>query len=305
MKGYSKNFIPKNKIDLPILNEKGIAKLFHKDEEPDKYLVNYINFSLLQSSKRKFPIYTASNIDGSKFYKIPRKELFGGSDHWKKDSRLGEDFQFGKELYSAKHSDFDRGHLVKREDVQWGDSIEEAKEAAKATFFFTNSVPQMAKMNRGIWRELEDYILHDETIDDSQKISLFTGPILKSNDPIFVTKVEDKNVKLPVLFWKIVYYVIDKQLYRTGFIVGQRDLLEAKGVVGKMISKGKPSLEFQQFEEADTYQVKVSLIEKLSRLSFSDAKEVFKDDRGVKLVIKETNYRSKSMSSRIKLNIQL
>src|SRR6185369_6425672 len=124
-------------------------------DNPD-CIANYINYSVVLSRTRKFPFFTASNIDGAKFKKVKRK------DAWRKDKRINEKYQLGKELYGAEKSDFDRGHMTKREDVQWGDSVEEAKLGADSTFFFTNSVPQHAKLNQKIWLNLENYVLHKE-----------------------------------------------------------------------------------------------------------------------------------------------
>ena len=68
-------------------------------------VIKYINYSLQQSASHKFPFYTATNIDGIQFKKVPRK------DNWRKDTRLSQEFQWGKELYSAPKSDFDKGQL--------------------------------------------------------------------------------------------------------------------------------------------------------------------------------------------------
>ena len=125
------------------------------------------------------------------FKSIKREDIFsGGSDSWKKDDRIPKECQLGKELYSAEKSNFDRGHLTKREDVQWGESAEIARNAAASTFYFTNAVPQVDRLNRGVWRRIEDYILHHEVVKQSLKISMMTGPLLLDDDPDFVTEIQ-------------------------------------------------------------------------------------------------------------------
>src|SRR3546814_8573174 len=115
---------------------------------------------------------TATNIDGLQFKKVPRK------DSWRKDTRISKEFQFGKELYTAPKSNFDKGHMTKREDVQWGETFGIAFNAANSTFYYTNAVPQHNDLNRVIWRSLEDYILHHETKKNELRLCVFTGTVL-------------------------------------------------------------------------------------------------------------------------------
>jgi endonuclease G, mitochondrial len=63
---------------------------------------------------------------------------------------IDNELQGCPELYSTAHCDFDKGHMVKREDVQWGHSIAVASKAADSTFFYTNAVPQHAKLSQQI-----------------------------------------------------------------------------------------------------------------------------------------------------------
>ena len=159
-KGFKKTFLgTKFSVSLP-KPEKTIVPDFAPVTGSKDNILHYPNYSVLQSQSRKFPIYTASNIDGKNFRSIGRESLFpGGSDRWEKDPRLAKEHQWGDELYSAPKSDFDKGHMTKREDVQWGKTEKEAEIAAQNTFFFTNAVPQRKELNQQVWRSLEDYIL--------------------------------------------------------------------------------------------------------------------------------------------------
>lgn len=131
--GYDEKFISNQTITLPKLSSEQNDDLVLDDEGNN--VIKYINYSLQQSASHKFPFYTATNIDGIQFKKVPRK------DNWRKDTRLPREFQLGKELYSASKSDFDKGHMTKREDVQWGETIGIALNAANSTFYYTNAVP--------------------------------------------------------------------------------------------------------------------------------------------------------------------
>src|SRR5687767_11881281 len=103
--GYKTAFLP-GAIELPDYSSKEGDVV----DVEDGQVLNYMNYSVVLSSSRKFPFFTASNIDGQLFKKAPR------NDNWRVDDRAAE-FQWGPELYRAEKSDFDRGHMTKREDV--------------------------------------------------------------------------------------------------------------------------------------------------------------------------------------------
>jgi endonuclease G len=236
------------------------------------------------------PVFTAVNIDGMRFRKLLRKSLFpSGSDQWRVDARAA-DFQWGEELYKVPGSDYDKGHLVKREDPQWGDDDEEAAEGSLSTFFFTNCAPQVADLNRREWRYLEDYILKKESATHKQRVTVMTGPVLADDDLVLATPVNGQTVKLPGYFWKVVYFTNDnKTLRRVGFLMGQKELLLTKGI-GRPAAgtRGPVSLRlFEDYEDAATYQVNLPLIESLTGLVFSPAEDAYQDERASKIVLKE------------------
>ncbi|MDX2302289.1 MAG: DNA/RNA non-specific endonuclease [Microscillaceae bacterium] len=292
--GYQEDFMGEGlKVAFPVLDDKWQAEIAPVEGNKDNIL-HYLNYSLMQNALRRFPFYTATNILGNEFKKIARKQLFGGSDQWEKDPRISEDHQWGKELYNAPKSDFDRGHMTKREDVQWGKEPEKAKLAAMSTFYYTNAVPQRKEVNQDIWRDLEDYILQDETVKKHLKINVFTGPVLKKDDPIFVSEVKGTHPQIPTLFWKIVYFTKnDGKLYRVAFLVGQRHLLEKEEIVIILKDTEPNPLEdlFSKFEKAETYQVNIKTIEDLTGLRFTEALEPYQDKRPTALTLEEIEVR--------------
>ncbi|RZM27759.1 MAG: DNA/RNA non-specific endonuclease [Pedobacter sp.] len=247
--------------------------------------IDYVNYSVVLSKSRKFPIYSASNIDGGAFKKL------GRADNWRKDTRVPLYSQWGQELYSADLSNFDRGHMTKREDVQWGKSFPIAAHAADSTFFYTNAVPQHASLNQKIWRRLEDYILHSESVEKSMLISVFTGPVLGEKDPIFVTRVNQHEIQLPIFFWKVVYYLKDEKLYRTGFLMSQFSLLSKYNIIRdeELELFSEDGSIFMSFRDAETYQVNISTIQTLTGLEFAPALEAFHSDKEIKLIEKEVD----------------
>ncbi|QMU26841.1 DNA/RNA non-specific endonuclease [Adhaeribacter radiodurans] len=285
-KGYSEAFIhPELPLPLPRLQAEQQADLAPVTGTTNN-LANYINYSLVLSQSRGFPYFVASNIDGGLFKKVSR------TDNWRKDSRIDYAHQWGEELYKARKSDFDKGHMTKREDVQWGQTTLEARAAADTTFYFTNAVPQRAELNQQIWADLENYILHTESVPNNLRIAVFTGPVLRPSDPVFVTKVLGREVQLPTLFWKVVIFTKDnQQLNRVGFLMGQEKLLrKAKIVKSEAVEATAFATErFMEFEDAETYQVNIATIEELTKLTLPPAQDVYLDSRPIKLVLEEVD----------------
>ncbi|KQM89544.1 endonuclease [Sphingomonas sp. Leaf22] len=158
---------------------------------PDARL-DYEHFSIVMSRSRRLALFTGVNIDGSASVSVPR-----GGDPWAFDGRIPEDAQVGEALYA--NNDFDRGHLVRREDPNWGTT---AGIANRDTFHFTNCAPQLSAFNQRTWLSLEDYIL-DNTRRVGERASVFTGPVFRATDPLY------RGVAIPLAYWKVVAFVHD------------------------------------------------------------------------------------------------
>jgi endonuclease G len=291
--GYLPQFLGDDlKVSFPELSDEQKKQIAPVGQSSNGEL-KYTHYSLFLHSTRWFPFFTATNINGKLFRKIKRSEVFeSGKDEWRIDERA-KGFQWGPQLYSAKKSDFHRGHMTKREDPQWGSTLGIAKEAARSTFFFSNCVPQVGELNSREWGSLETYILNKEAVPEKILCSVFTGPVLAPDDPVFVTKVEDKEVQIPTHFWKVVYFTNDgENLSKVGFMMGQENLLLQRKIVTPVRTlKAFAALPekdfFMDFEDAAVYQVNLSTVEKLSGIKFPAAKEPYSDKRPVKLILKE------------------
>ena len=282
--GYSEAFIsPELVVPMPVLSGEQQADLAPVAGTTDN-IADYGNYSAAISKSRGFIYFAASNIEGTLFKKASRP------DNWRKDDRIAAEFQWGDELYKAPKSDFDKGHMVKREDVQWGKTILEARKAADSTFFYPNAVPQHGDLNQKIWAELENYILHTEAVQNNLRVAVFTGPVLRNTDPVFVSEVNNQEVQLPTLFWKVVVYTKgDGKLYRVGFLMGQLTLLEKNKII-KPVEKVKAAIDsdlFMEFEDAETYQVNIATIQTLTKLTLPAAMDAYQDDRPIKLILEE------------------
>ncbi|WP_207951308.1 DNA/RNA non-specific endonuclease [Cupriavidus sp. L7L] len=75
--------------------------------------LDYTHFSLIMSRSRRMAMFVGVNISGSESVSIDRQD-----DKWFFDGRLPIEAQLGDDLYADNL--LDRGHLVRREDPNWG-----------------------------------------------------------------------------------------------------------------------------------------------------------------------------------------
>jgi endonuclease G len=211
---------------------------------------DYTHYSLVMNEQRGMPLYTACNLDGSTLKGVRRER-----DNWRIDKRVPRDLQKGGGVYSG--NEWDRGHIVQRLSVAWGDEAD-AHAAALSTFYYPNSVPQLDVFNQGIWASLENRIL-DEADAGDRKVSVFAGPLFRSDD------WEYRGSKIPRSFWKIVAAGDPdnpQKLLVHAYVMDQYSL----GADGSLQqpSRPNPSTPF----DPKGYQVSVAAIEALTPLQF-------------------------------------
>jgi len=166
---------------------------------------------VIMSASRRLTAITAANIDGTQSRSVPR------ISKWSFDGRLNKEDQFGDAIYDSNA--LDRGHMVRREDPNWG-TLAEAKAANADTFHFTNSCPQMAGVNQRTWLGLEDYVLHNARAD-GMRVNVYTGPFFSDDD------IEYRGALIPKSFWKVVAIVTeDGRPSATAYKVDQKRELE-------------------------------------------------------------------------------
>ncbi|RMT89205.1 hypothetical protein ALP39_01225 [Pseudomonas marginalis pv. marginalis] len=230
--GYADDFLGSFEVPWPT-----VAESLAPDAQPKR--LDYTHFSITMSRARRLALYVGVNIDGGKHVDIVRS-----NDTWAYDGRLPTDAQIGEDLYTA--NGLDRGHLVRRQDPNWGD---EAKTANLDTFHFTNCSPQMSGFNQKTWLELEDYIL-DNTQRWKARATVFTGPVFGDDDRVY------RGVKIPKAFWKVVAYLSDDgKPSASAYMIDQsRELGQLELVFGQL----------------RTYQRSVIQIERLTGIRFGN-----------------------------------
>lgn len=243
--GYDEAFLGEGfevPLPEPVSERRKNDVLKYDNNGEEDHVLRYEHFSVAMSKSRRMCIYSAVNIDGKfKKTKIDRTP-------WRTDPRIPADAQIIKECYGSPPK-FSRGHMTRREDPVWGTETQRAR-GNSDSMTVTNATPQMQSFNAPVWLALEDYAL-GHAREDKMRISVFTGPILRSNDPVKF------GVKVPVQFWKIIAFLHDEtgELTATGYRMSQIDHL--------------PEEEFV-FGEFDTAQLPIRKIERLTGLSFGN-----------------------------------
>ena len=240
--GYQPDFLDDFAVPAPRCGTEGRRDLAELAD--GSTLLHYQHFSLAMSKSRKIAVFTAVNIDGSKAVKITR-----GTDKWALDGRIPIEFQIGEEIY--EDNDLDRGHLVKREDPNWGTKAV-ATIANADTFHFTNCSPQMHAMNAITWVGLESYILKNAKIW-KERVNVFTGPVFGENDLTY------RGIKIPLAFWKVIAFLSDSgRPSATAYMVDQeRELSSLEAAFGRY----------------KTYQRSIRYIEQITKLDFGRLKK--------------------------------
>jgi endonuclease G, mitochondrial len=224
--GYDSNFLTqsisldqictparKKKITAPLLNQQG-------DE------LKYQHFSVVLNKERRFALLTAVNINGSKLIHPGKRK-----DTWRQDARVDGKYQPDDEFYVQKLKTekvyFSRGHLVRLLDPCWGENLADSKRGQEDTFHFTNAAPQVQKYNDIDWGNLEDYLLDKAQVSE-KKLTVFTGPIYRPDDPFYGRERKGGPWQIPLSFWKVA--VLQKTattVAAAAFIVGQTEYVQA------------------------------------------------------------------------------
>jgi endonuclease G, mitochondrial len=211
-------------------------------------VLHYHNYSVLMHKKRRIAIYSAANVSfGNRF------EMGRPPDVWRRDPRLLAEHQLESFYYA--HNQFDRGHLTRREDLEFGKTPNAALESAADTCHWTNCTPQHSQFNQNkeIWQGIERYVLETSIRQGDFDAQIITGPIIDEGDP------EYRKIQYPLRFWKVVAAINSKkQLFATAYMASQEDVIKQFGIEVTEVP----------FGAYKTYQTKISEIERLTGLIF-------------------------------------
>lgn len=252
-KGYNPNFLggtPAHRVSLPVLSTalKQEAAPLIEPNGTNKHVLHYHNFSVVVHAERKLPIYSAANVSfGHRF------EMSRPADVWRRDPRILAKYQLENWYY--KSNNFDRGHMTRREDLEYGGNPKAALASAADTCHWANCAPQHSRFNQNkeIWQGIERYILEESIVEGRVNAQIITGPILDDGDP------EYRKIKYPLQFWKIVAAVnASNKLFATAYMASQEEVVAQFGIEVTEVP----------FGAYKTYQTKIAEIERLTGLNF-------------------------------------
>ncbi|MFM7167046.1 MAG: DNA/RNA non-specific endonuclease, partial [Planctomycetaceae bacterium] len=164
--------------------------------------LKYWNYSVIMNQDRSLAFFSAANIRPRE-----QKTTAQGTD-FIRDLRVDEvlpQAQLDHPFYAGgipgrpqdrTGNPFDRGHLTRREDLQWGTTPAEARRNGDDSFHFTNCVPQHHLFNQnsqanGLWNRLETMAVRHLT--DADNLCIINGPVF--NAP--ASRIDRRNPALP------------------------------------------------------------------------------------------------------------
>jgi endonuclease G len=284
--GYSPDFLGTRALSIP-LPRAGRNVLTFTDRGRRTSELRYWNYSVVMHRGRQLALLSAVNVDADR-----RPNSARDGDRWYEDTRIDADNQLGQEFYGQQRdfeadrsqNPFDRGHLTRRLDAQWGRTAAQAKRNGDDSFHWTNCSPQHWRFNQGSkrWLGLEDYVIDRFSAPD-RKASVFNGPVFdaplstigndgrptlnlrgsRHADPTF------GGVAIPKIFFKVVACRRDAGLAAAAFLMSQEDfLLDVDRLRGLEAEARRRRLEVLTDAEARLYQVSVADVERLTGIDF-------------------------------------
>ena len=204
------------------------------------HVIPYQHFSLAMHKERRLSLFTACNVSGEAALREPdpnksytRRALSGlgrnDREKWFTDPRIPALHQLPDRFFTKDRASFDKGHLVRRDAVAWGLSYTELRRANGDTYHVTNCSPQVKGFNRsnlqGLWGKLENLVLDTAEADDVRYV-VFSGPILRVDDPPFAGRDDVGNVitLIPRAYWKIVVVPVEGSTVATYAFKLEQDL---------------------------------------------------------------------------------
>lgn len=219
-----------------------------KPAKDNKFILHYINYSVVMHKTRRFAIYSAANVSFANRFDMSRPP-----DVWRTDPRIAADHQIGAFYY--KRNQFDRGHLTRREDLEYGPTPQDALGSAGDTCHYTNSTPQHAQFNQNkeIWQGIERHVLEEAIVNGRFDAQIITGSVFDEDDP------EYKDIQYPLQYWKVVAAINSNgDLFATAFLASQAEVIDKFGIEVTEVPIGP----------FKTFQTKISEIERLTGLTF-------------------------------------
>lgn len=108
-------------------------------------------------------------------------------------------------------SGYDRGHLAPAADMKW------SAKAMRESFYLSNIVPQKPKLNRGIWKELEEQVRAWAVTDSA--LLIVAGPVIRPQ----LKRLGKSRVAIPDTLYKVIVSPYGKDPKGIAFLFANRD----------------------------------------------------------------------------------
>lgn len=251
-RGYQSGFLGKGELEvgLPHLDSalEVVAAPLLQAKDGNRFALHYHNYSVVMHKRRRLPIFSAANVSFANRFDMNRPP-----DVWRRDPRILAEHQLENWYYARNN--FDRGHMTRREDLEFGSKPAVALASAADTCHWTNCVPQHSKFNQNkeIWHGIERYVLERSILEGEVNAQIITGPILDDGDPDY------REIQYPLQFWKVVAAVTSKKrLFATAYIASQEEVIAQYGIETTEVP----------FGPYKTFQTRIAEIERLTGLTF-------------------------------------
>jgi endonuclease G len=232
-KGYDPTFLGSTDVPMPTATDPRVLARTRDGLD----VLHYQNFSIHMHAQRRLALVTSSNVTREAKLRRPdpsqdysRKGLTGlgknNQEQWYLDPRLEDSCQLPDIFFVKDRGAFDKGHIVRREDVAWGDTYDRVVRANGDSFHVTNCSPQVASYNRsnlGVdnWGNLENVVFSEAS---SERLCVFAGPVLDPSDQVFVGTGDGGQqllARIPTRFWKIIVSRVGDGIAAFGFVLEQ------------------------------------------------------------------------------------
>lgn len=199
--------------------------------------LHYQNFSIKMHAKRRLALICASNVTDEPELRRPepgrdytRRGLTGlgknDQERWFLDPRLEGQFQIPDVFFTKDRKAFDKGHIVRRDDVAWGATYDLLRRANGDSYHVTNCSPQVAGFNRSAegadnWGDVENHVLSEAA---NERLCVFAGPVLDPTDEVFVGVGgggATLRAKIPSRYWKVIVARVEDGIAAYGFVLEQ------------------------------------------------------------------------------------
>ncbi len=184
--------IPAN-TEIPRLKEKRWEQVIRHEG----YTVSY-------NSEYRIANWVAYELTATeaKSKKTERSNKFVSDPQVKGATAMNEDYT---------RSGYDRGHLAPAGDMKW------SAKAMRESFYLSNICPQKPKLNRGIWKDLEEQCRLWAL--DNGSLLIVTGPVITGD----MKRLGKNKVAIPKSFYKVLCYYTEKGYKGIGFLFENRD----------------------------------------------------------------------------------